>query len=80
MTIATTERSFSVLELLKIYLRSTVSETRLDDLAMMYIYRNLTVNIDAVIDEFAKFNRRLAVHSIAEIGLINTTVLVSQIY
>ncbi|CAF5216712.1 unnamed protein product, partial [Rotaria magnacalcarata] len=60
VTTATTERSFSVLKLLKTYLRSTMSETRLNGLAMMYIYRNMAVDIDAVIDEFAKSNRRLA--------------------
>ena len=60
VTTATTERSFSVLKLLKTYLRSTMSETRLNGLAMMYIYRDVPVDIDAVIDEFAKSNRRLA--------------------
>ncbi|CAF1227009.1 unnamed protein product [Rotaria sordida] len=59
VTTATTERTFSVLKLLKTYLRSTMSETRLNGLAMMYIYRDVDINVDAVIDEFAKSNRRL---------------------
>ncbi|CAF3927502.1 unnamed protein product [Rotaria sordida] len=59
VTTATTERTFSVLKFLKTYLRSTMSETRLNGLAMMYIYRDVDVNVDAVIDEFAKSNRRL---------------------
>ncbi|CAF0797609.1 unnamed protein product [Rotaria sordida] len=59
VTTASTERTFSVLKLLKTYLRSTMSQTRLNGLAMMYLYRNLTVNVDSVIDEFAKSNRRL---------------------
>ncbi|CAF4076513.1 unnamed protein product [Rotaria sp. Silwood2] len=59
VTTASTERTFSVLKLLKTYLRSTMSQTRLNGLAMMYIYRNLTVNVDSVIDDFAKPNRRL---------------------
>ncbi|CAF2938056.1 unnamed protein product [Rotaria sp. Silwood2] len=56
---STAERTFSVLKLLKSYLRSTMSENRLNGLAMMYIYRDFDVNIDSVIDEFAKKNRRL---------------------
>lgn len=59
VTTATTERTFSYLKLLKTYLRSTMSETRLNGLAMMYIYRDIDVNVDTVIDEFAKSNRRL---------------------
>ncbi|CAF3343594.1 unnamed protein product [Rotaria sp. Silwood2] len=59
VTTASTERTFSVLKLLKTYLRSTMSQTRLNGLAMMYIYRNLTVNVDSVINNFAKSNRRL---------------------
>ncbi len=57
---STAERTFSVLKLLKSYLRSTMSENRLNGLAMMYVYRDFDVNVDSVIDEFAKFNRRLA--------------------
>ncbi|CAF1123041.1 unnamed protein product [Rotaria sordida] len=59
MTKVTTEQTFSVLKLLKTYLRSTVSEIRLNGLAMMHIYRDLDANIDAGIDEFGKSNRRL---------------------
>ena len=36
-----------------------MSQARLNRLATMYIYRNVDVNIDALIDEFAKSNRRL---------------------
>ncbi|CAF1024727.1 unnamed protein product, partial [Didymodactylos carnosus] len=59
VTTATTERTFSVLKLLKNYLRSTVSETRLNGLAMMYVYRDIHIEVDSVIDEFSKSNRRL---------------------
>ena len=59
VTTATTERTFSVLKLLKTYLRSTMCETRLNGLAMMYIYRDRDLVVDTVIDEFAKSNRRL---------------------
>ena len=56
---STVERTFSVLKLLKSYLRSTMSENRLNGLAMMHIYRDFDVNIDSVIDQFSKSNRRL---------------------
>ncbi len=36
-----------------------MSENRLNRLMMMYIYRDFHVNIDSVIDESAKSNRRL---------------------
>jgi len=56
---STVERTLFVLKLLKSYLRSTIFENRLNGLAMMYIYRDFDVHIDSVLDEFAKFNRRL---------------------
>ena len=36
-----------------------MSANRLNGLAMMYIYRDFDVNVDSVIDEFAKCNPRL---------------------
>ena len=59
MSTSTVEQTFSVLKLLKSYLRSTMSENRLNGLAMMHIYRDFDVNIDSVIDQFSKSNRRL---------------------
>jgi len=56
---ATTERTFSCLKLLKTYLRSTMTEARLNGLAMMYVHRDLNISVDSVIDEFAKSHRRL---------------------
>ena len=38
---------------------STMSETRLNGLAMTYIYRHIDHDVDTVLDEFAKSNRRL---------------------
>lgn len=40
-------------------MRSTMSETRLNGLALMYIYRDIDVDVETVIDEFAKSDRRL---------------------
>ena len=39
---ATVERSFSSLQRVKTYLRSTMSQQRLDDLAILYIERDLS--------------------------------------
>uniref|UniRef100_A0ACD5VFM8 Uncharacterized protein n=1 Tax=Avena sativa TaxID=4498 RepID=A0ACD5VFM8_AVESA len=54
------ERSFSKLKLLKNYLRSTMSQERLNGLAMFCIEKNMLDNIDLdnVIDDFASKNAR----------------------
>lgn len=59
VTTATNERSFSSLKLIKNYLRSTIGETRLNGLASLYLHRDLNLDHDAVISEFAKKHRRL---------------------
>jgi hypothetical protein len=56
---ATAERSFSVLKLIKNYLRSTISETRLNGLAFMYIYRNLSIDVETIITEFSRLKHRV---------------------
>jgi hypothetical protein len=55
VTIASAERSFSKLKLLKNYLRSTISQERLNGLAMCTIERTILDNIDfnTVLDDFA---------------------------
>ncbi|KAI4966558.1 hypothetical protein ZWY2020_059209 [Hordeum vulgare] len=60
MTIASTERSFSKLKLLKNYLRSTMSQERLNGLAMCCIEKNMldSINFDTLIDDFASKNAR----------------------
>ncbi|KAI4981971.1 hypothetical protein ZWY2020_022463 [Hordeum vulgare] len=54
------ERSFSKLKLLKNYLRSTMSQERLNGLAMCCIERNMldSIDLDIVIDDFASTNAR----------------------
>ena len=45
---ATVERSFSSLRSLKTYLRSTMSQQRLDDLAILYIERDRFGNLSSL--------------------------------
>jgi hypothetical protein len=60
ITVASAERSLSKLKLLKNYLRSTVSQERLNGLATLCIEKKLLddVNIEAIIDDFASRNVR----------------------
>lgn len=57
---ATAERSFSRLKLLKTYLRSTMTEDRLSNLAILSIESNIaqTINFDKVISTFASMKKR----------------------
>lgn len=60
VTTASGERSFSALKLIKTYLRSSMKEDRLDSLAHLYINKDINLDRDHVIDQFAKSNRRLS--------------------
>ncbi|KAL4098636.1 hypothetical protein QTP88_023199 [Uroleucon formosanum] len=53
---ATAERSFSTLRRLKNYLRSTMSEVRLNGLAMLNIHKEIDIN--QVVDTFAQKKKR----------------------
>jgi len=60
VTTCTSERSFSSsLRNLKTYLRNTVSEDRLNELAMLNIHRNEILTPVDIIEELVKKNRRL---------------------
>jgi hypothetical protein len=59
VTTATGDRSFSSLKYIKNYLRSTMGENRLNGLSHLFINRDIACDPVAVIDEFAKKNRRL---------------------
>ena len=52
------ERSFSELRLLKTYLRSTMSQTRLSSLLVINVNRDIDIDIDKVVDAFAKKSPR----------------------
>jgi hypothetical protein len=56
---ATAERSFSRLKVLKTYLRSTMTENRLSNLAILSIERNMaqTINFNKVISTFASIKK-----------------------
>jgi hypothetical protein len=55
VTVASAERSFSKLKLLKNYLRSTMSQERLNGLAMCCIEKDIldSINLDTVLNDFA---------------------------
>lgn len=60
VTTAGNERTFSTLRRLKTYLRSTMSEDRLNGLAALNIHRNLEVDVELVLKEFFSIPRRVA--------------------
>jgi energy-converting hydrogenase A subunit M len=59
VTIATSVRSFSSLKHLKTYLRNTITENRLNGLALMNIHRDVKVTVEKVIENMARKNRRI---------------------
>lgn len=60
VSVASCERSFSKMKLIKNYLRSTMSQSRLSDLAVLSIEHELTrqIDFDDVIDLFATMKTR----------------------
>ena len=60
VTVASAERSFSKLKLLKSYLGSSMSQERLNDLAILCIEKNMLENIDVdtIINDFAFRNAK----------------------
>ncbi|KAL4097338.1 hypothetical protein QTP88_022132 [Uroleucon formosanum] len=51
---ATAERSFSTLRRLKNYMRSTMTESRLNGLALLNIHKEKQIDIDLVVDQFTR--------------------------
>ena len=60
LTVPMTVRSFSKLKLLKNYLRSTMSQERLNGLAMCTIERDILdiIDLNTVLDDFTSRNAR----------------------
>ncbi|KAF0755846.1 52 kDa repressor of the inhibitor of the protein kinase-like [Aphis craccivora] len=53
------ERMFSTLKRVKTYLRNTMSENRLNGLAMLFVHRNVNVNPEEVLNELTLRPRRV---------------------
>lgn len=53
VTTCTCERSISALRRLKTYLRNTMSEDRMNSLALMHAHRDIIIDAEKVIDRFA---------------------------
>ena len=54
VSVAGSERSFSALRRLKAWLRSTMKQNRLTDLALMHVHEDIVddVNIEALVKQF----------------------------
>ncbi|KAK2723201.1 hypothetical protein QYM36_001774 [Artemia franciscana] len=52
-SIACVERSFSSMKRIKTYLRSRMSEDRLNGLALLNVHRDVLVSVDEVLEKFA---------------------------
>ena len=63
VTVASAERSFLKLKVLKNYLRSTMSQEWLNGLAMCTIEKDIldTIDLDTVLDDFASRNARRSI-------------------
>jgi hypothetical protein len=62
VTVASAERSFSKLKLIKNYLRSSISQDRMDSLAILSIENKETwsLNMEKLIDKFAEKKARIS--------------------
>ena len=61
------ERSISSLRRLKTYLRSTMGEERLNGLAAMHVHKDINMDLDMIIGDFAvKHKRRLKFQNILD--------------
>src|SRR5690606_3287598 len=60
VSVATAERSFSALRRLKTWLRNRMVEERLVGLALLHVHRDILIDVEELIDQFAfKKSRRL---------------------
>jgi len=71
VTVASAERSFSKLKIIKTYLRSTISQDRLDGLALLAIENECAkqMNTEDLIDKFANSKARIAKFMMSLISL-----------
>ena len=67
VTSCTSERAFSGLKRIKTPLRSTMGNERLSSLSLIYLHRDIAINVDKIIDEFARRHpRRLQLANILQ--------------
>ena len=58
VTTATSERSFSSLRRLKTFLRTTMTECRLNNLFLLYVHKSVTLNLTCIAKDFVTVNSR----------------------
>ena len=58
VTSANVERANSALKYVKTDLRSTMSQARLNALVLLFIHKAIPINLDAVVDRFARAHPR----------------------
>ncbi|PRQ48098.1 putative HAT dimerization domain, ribonuclease H-like domain-containing protein [Rosa chinensis] len=83
VTVASAERSFSKLKLIKSYLRSTMSQERLSGLAMISIEKDIVGKLDYVnlISTFASKNaRRVIFQRYFEIEILFSFVMFEHLF
>ena len=58
VSVASAERSFSTLRRIKTWLRTRMTQDRLVGLALLNVHRDILVNVENVIERFAKSGNR----------------------
>ncbi|CAI6358970.1 unnamed protein product [Macrosiphum euphorbiae] len=53
----TSERSFSALRRLKTYIRSTMSQTRLNGISILHVHRDEEINVETVANQFINISK-----------------------
>ena len=59
VTTATNSRTFSAFKYLKKYLQNATKKVRLNGLALLYVHRDINLDVEQVITGFSRKNRRL---------------------
>ena len=82
-TSCTCERSASSLWIIKTYLRSTMSQERLNSLASLYTQKDIKVEADSVVNRYAlRHSRRLQLGNILNSDTVGTNdeIRTSEVY
>ena len=75
------ERSFSALRRLKTYLRSTMSQTRLNSVAILHVHQSelMSVSLDSILKDFVSLNSQ-RMHTFGAISVSYTHLTLPTIY